>query len=88
MWEIGVTKRSRRKHCSSRYYSLGVVTPEHLFFRILNLQRVGMWHALLERRRAKNGEWRKLLVRRFYRKASVFHLVGLYTKLLFAYHSC
>ena len=30
----------------------------------------------------KNGEWRKLLVRRFYRKAYVFHLIDVYTKLL------
>ena len=38
--------------------------------------------------RMENGEWRKLFVRRFYRKASVIHLVGLYTKLLFAFHLC
>ena len=34
----------------------------HLFLPIFNLQRMGMWHTLFERRRAKNGKWRKLLI--------------------------
>ena len=44
----------------------------HLFLHILNLLRMGTWHALLARRRVKNGEWRKLIVRRFDCKASIF----------------
>ena len=51
-WEYGC----RDGRCISITRCMTLQGLSHFFLSVLNLQRMGTWHALLERRMAKNGE--------------------------------